>query len=256
MICQSCGAEVDNDLIFCTNCGGRLSVAVSPPATVVIQQPVATQPTLSSERPKTGSNLKWIALIVALVAIPASLFIAYRLLNNSQEFSQNSSYQTNSINVSAANHKTPNTISRQSTNASPAPANLSNANSALINQNSSPAANSNEADTPETEGNRTQILSERIEIAPTEEMAHPFVLESEAKIFGEVKVLQGAPVEGYVFFQEMFDEHSVDPTYKVFSFEGKNPTIEQKLVEGKYVLVFINNTRKPIVFEANFHLVK
>src|SRR5215204_4091631 len=84
MICQNCNARVDDDLIFCTNCGERQVVPTEK--TVLMNDSVVTKAT-NVKPPKSSSNLKWIALIIALIAIPTSIFGVY-LLMNSQKNSQ------------------------------------------------------------------------------------------------------------------------------------------------------------------------
>src|SRR5262245_8786087 len=81
MICRNCQTEVDDDLIFCTNCGERLFESPGEASTVLLndQAPAAndapaTRETVVQKPPKSSSRLKWAALIVALVAIPASIF--------------------------------------------------------------------------------------------------------------------------------------------------------------------------------------
>src|SRR5215213_3585729 len=73
MICRNCQTEVDDDLIFCTNCGERLFQTKEEVPTVLISEPVYKKPDAAKPL-KTSSNLKWVALIVALIAIPASIF--------------------------------------------------------------------------------------------------------------------------------------------------------------------------------------
>jgi len=249
MICQNCGAMVDNDLIFCTSCGVRLSVTESQMPTVVMDKSVVTETSLPSRSPKTNSNLKWTALILALIMLPASLIIAYVLLNNSQKISPNTSKPTNSNPVISANRKS-NNFSNQSTNISANNSNSIVTNAEPTNQNANITANSNSA----TE--QTEVINERIEIAPSEHIARPFKLDSDAKIIGDTKVLEGEPVEGYVYLQTMFDEHFPDPTYKVFNFEGKYPKVEQTLVKGDYVLVFINKNKSSMIIQAKFSIDK
>ena len=63
MICQNCNAQVDDDLIFCTNCGERQVVPTEQ--TVLMNESVVTK-VANAKPPKSSSNLKWLALIVAL----------------------------------------------------------------------------------------------------------------------------------------------------------------------------------------------
>ena len=249
MICQNCAAAVDNDLIFCTSCGVRLSAKESQMPTVVMDKSVITETSLPAHLRKTNSNLKWIVLISTLIVLPASLLIAYVLLNNSQKVSPVKSKPTNSKPVISVNRKS-NNSSNQLTNISANNSNSIVTNAEPTNQNANVAANSN------SEGEQTVVINERIEIALGEHIAHPFKLDSDAKITGEARVLQGEPIEGYVYFQTMFDEHFPDPTYKVFNFEGKNPKVEQTLIKGNYVLVFINKNKSSTIIQAKFLIDK
>src|SRR5262245_60806691 len=89
MICQNCKAEVEDDLIFCTNCGERLFETTNQAQTVLLNDSVVTKPSVKAS-PKPPSKLKWLALIVSLVAIPATLFGVYLLINsNNRQVSQN-----------------------------------------------------------------------------------------------------------------------------------------------------------------------
>ena len=90
MICQNCHARVDDDLIFCTNCGERLVVPTAQ--TVSLNDSIVTQNAVVKP-PKSSSNLKWLALIVALVAVPASIFGIYLLMNSSEKFADFTKHQ-------------------------------------------------------------------------------------------------------------------------------------------------------------------
>jgi hypothetical protein len=248
MICQNCRERVDNDLIFCTNCGERLSVTADQASTVVMNEPVLTKPSKQAHPTKGNSNLKWVALILTIMAIPASLLIAYLLLANSK--SQSVSDKSNTNSVPSINRKVNSNSQNKMPNETTGNANVSNSNIAVSEANvNSNSSNSNRNDSAK---GQTQIIDERIEIAPGAHLAYPFKLDSEAKIFGEAKVLQGAAIEGYVYFQDMFDQHFPDANYKVFDFDGKNPKVEQTLVKGDYVLVFINKNKTSATIQANF----
>lgn len=55
MICQNCQATVDNDLIFCTNCGERLPETKSESQTVLLKDSVVTKTSIEKP-PKPSSN--------------------------------------------------------------------------------------------------------------------------------------------------------------------------------------------------------
>ena len=235
MICRNCQTEVDDDLIFCTNCGERLFQTQEAQATVVINEPRATQPA-NAKPPKSSSNLKWVALIAALIAIPASIFGIF-LLRQSQnrQVSVNASTPTKTV--------TPAPTRKANTNQN-ANANASNANRAN--------ANANAADGSE----KTEVMNERIEIAAKEHYAVPFEVEKvNARLKGKVTVLEGEQVEVFVYIKTEYETYFPDPLHKVFSFETKKTeNSDQLLVEQEYVLVFVNKSDKPLVIQGNFFL--
>lgn len=242
MICQNCQTDVDNDLVFCTNCGTRLNETWNQTPTVLGNDSVVTKPSVQTGRPNSNSNLKWIALIVALIAIPASLFGGYLLLNsNRQSSAQNTDKQ---ISSNSTSNKKADTNQNK-------PANLSNI--ADTNENTS-NSNVNAENTNTDSGNseRVEIMNERIEIEPDSPYTLPFTVDYEnARIKGNVQVLRGQPLDGYVYLQEMYDLHFPDTTYKMFSFDvTKNSDINQTLVKGNYVLVFSNKNAKSSIIQS------
>ncbi|HVE55419.1 MAG TPA: zinc ribbon domain-containing protein [Pyrinomonadaceae bacterium] len=241
MICQNCRAEVDDDLIFCTNCGARLMNSQTSAQTVLINDPAATQKTVNPPPPKSASNFKWIALIIALVAIPASIFGVYLLMRqNRPQVSQNVNKTATPVSTPARKANT-----NQNSNANPANSNVNSANSNVT-------ANTNSAKT----ANKIEVMNERIEIAPKSHYAVPFEIENEnVKLVGEAKLLEGEKITGFVYLQKNYDEYFPDPTYKMFSFEGKKSAeIDAPLVEEEYVLIFVNETDKPMIIQGNFSL--
>lgn len=237
MICQNCRAEVDDDLIFCTNCGERLINSQTEAQTVLINDPAATQPTVTSPpSPKPPSNLKWVALIIALIAIPASIFGVYLLMKsrNNQQITQNTNKP-----------KSPSpTATRKSNSNQNSNANVSNANPANTNTNTN---SSNQKE-------KIEVMNERIEIAPKDHYAVPFEIEDEtARLKGKVTVLQGEKVEVFVYIKSEYDNYFPDPVHKVYGFETrKAEESNQVLVEEEYVLVFVNSSDKPLVVQGNF----
>ncbi len=235
MICQKCRTEVDDDLIFCTNCGERLIHSQGETQTVLINNPVPTQSTVNSPTPKPSSNLKWVALIVALMAIPASIFGVYLLTkSNNQQVSQN---------TNKPKSPTPTATRKANTNQN-SNANISNANTENTNSGTNSA----------TPKEKTEVMNERIEIAPDSHYALPFELEKDnTKLIGEAKLLEGEKIAGFVYLQKSYDEYFPDPTYKMFSFEGrKTADINATLIEEKYMLIFVNETDKPMIIQGNF----
>lgn len=242
MICQNCGARADDDLIFCTNCGVRLIVPTAQ--TVSLNDSVVTQ-TANAKPPKSSSNLKWLALIVALIAIPASIFGVY-LLTNSRKNSQVSQ------NINKPTLPVPTSTRRAETNQN-SNTNISNANTSNENTNS---ANTNQSENASTPKAKTEVMNERIEIAPKSSYAKSFTIEGDTKTFlGKVELLQGETYKGYVYLQSQYDEHFPDELYKMFIFgEEKKSEIKSRLIPQDYVLIFVNETDKPIVIQGNFWL--
>ena len=128
---------------------------------------------------------------------------------------------------------------------------IPNANVSARNANS---VNTNLNENTSAPKNKSEIMNERIEIAPKSNYALPFKITDEtAKIFGKVEVLEGEKIKGFVYFQKMFDEHFPDEIYKVFSFDGaKEIDVNQTLIKENYVLVFVNDSEKPVVIRGKF----
>ncbi len=241
MICQNCQAQVENDLIFCTNCGERLFHTKNESQTVLMKDSIVTQPSLSPTT-KSPSNFKWIALIIALIAIPLSIFGVYLLMN------QNRTQITQNINK--PNTPAPTATRKANTNLN-TNANIANANANISNANSNSNAN---AETPKT---KNEIMNERIEIAPHEHYALPFEVEKDnSTLLGTVKVLEGENFKGYTYLQTQYDEHFPDETYKMSSFEVEKSKadVKQTLVAEKYILIFVNNGDKPMIIQGNFSI--
>lgn len=239
MICQNCHEKVDNDLIFCTNCGERISGTSNQVQTVSINDSQLTK--ISTEKTaKASSNIKWIALIVALLAIPASIYGIYLLMNSNkdQQIVQNSS-------KSNAPTQTP---SRKNTNQT---ANLDNTNK-NINSNANLENINSNLNTKTEKLTETEIINERIEIYAKSSYAKSFGVKTEtAKIVGDVEVLQGEDIKGFVYLQTAYDEYFPDETYKMFSFgEGKKSVVDQTLVKENYVLVFVNDSDKSVIIKS------
>ena len=236
MICQNCQAQVDDDLIFCTSCGERLFQTNAQ--TVVMNDPAAAKTTNESPQ-KSPSKVKWIALTVALIAIPASIFGVYLLTKTSKNSQISQS-------VNKPNLPSPSPTVKPFTNQN------SNANVSGANANS---ANTNLDENAPTPKNKSEIMNERIEIAPKSHYAVPFkVTDETVKITGKVEVLEGEKIKGFVYLKKEFDEYFPDETYKVFSIEGKETDVNQTLVKEDYVLVFINDGEKSIVIQGSFTL--
>lgn len=241
MICQNCQAEVDNDLVFCTECGSRLHQTVSNAQTVVMPESVVTK--ISETIPqKKSSSLKWIALVVGIVvviALPASLIIAYFALSNPNKTVANKSANNTSANKKSSNqNKTANVVTNQPNSAN----DWSNKTQNNSNENVS------------LKPKETKIIDEQINVDAGGNIAFPFkVREGMVKMVGETEILNGDQFEGYVFLQEVYDENGVQPDKKVFSFDSDKS--EQYLTKGNYVLVFVNGDGKGVSLKTKFTLI-
>ena len=259
MICQNCQAQVDNDLVFCTSCGTRLSETWNQTPTVLINDSVTATKASVPEAQKSNSNFKWIALIIALIAIPASLFAAYLIFSNSKPTRVSNNNQTKPVKSPTAS------ATRQTANNATPNNPVNNVNAINTNANTDSTPNADAAETLDEDWldenappeERTEIWSERIGIAPGDHFAVPFSVDGDDKIIGIVKTLEGSPVEGFVYTQSAFDEHFPEPDFKTFSFGGeKTSTIEQTLIKEKYVLVFMNKSKKPLLIYGKIFTVK
>lgn len=240
MICQNCNARVDDDLIFCTNCGERQIVPTAQ-QTVSMNDSVVTK-AINEKPPKSSSNIKWFALIVALIAIPASIFGVY-LLTNSQKTSQVSQ------NINKSNSPIP-TLTRKTESNQNSNANVSNTNSTNGIWENTNSENSNVSNSI----SKTEVMNERIEIQPKSSYAKSFTIEGDTKTFlGNVELLQGETYKGFVYLQTQYDEHFPDELYKMFIFgEEKKSEVKSRLIPENYVLVFVNETDQPIVIKGEF----
>ncbi len=239
MICQNCHEKVDNDLIFCTNCGERISGTLNQAQTVSINDSQLTK-ILPEKSAKTSSNIKWIALIVALLAIPASIFGVYLLMN---------SYKNPQIVQNTAKSNVPTqTPSRKNTNQY---ANLENTNK-NINSNANLENTNSNLNANTEQSKETEIINERIEIYAKSSYAKSFEVKAEtAKIIGDLEVLQGENIKGFVYLQTVYDEHFPDENFKMFSFgEGKKSVVDMTLVKENYVLVIANDSDKSVIIKS------
>lgn len=245
MICQNCGAHVDDDLIFCTNCGVRQVVPTAP--TVSMNDSVVTKVD-NAKPPKSSSPWKWLALIIALIAIPVSILGVYLIMFR-PNYSQISQTQPN---VNKSNSPVPTPTRKAETNQN-LNANVSNANDSNENTNSQ-ESNSNENSSGSKK--KTEVMNERIEIEPKSSYAKSFTIEGDTKTFlGDVELLQGETYKGFVYLQSQYDEHFPDELYKMFIFgEEKKSEVKSRLIPQDYVLIFVNETDKPIVIQGNFWL--
>ncbi len=242
MICQKCHTNVDNDLIFCTNCGVRLG------ETFANQQNQTNEATVVlPNQTKKKSNLKLILLIIGIITVPFILGLGFLV------------YFNLSANKTVTQKPTPKplptkTIKPKNQNkAVDIGVNTANSevNTNTTNENSE--TNAEDKNLPKSE---SVIVDDNVNVDENSHVAFPFkVTEDSVKIIGTVKILDGEQYQGYVFLQDLYDEHSVDPLYKMFSFgsdEEKTDNIEQYLIKGDYVLVFANTDGKGVSVKAEF----
>lgn len=246
MICNNCQNVVDDDLVFCTECGARLHETLSQTPTVLINEPVVTQKEIA---PHPKSNLKWFVLLAALIALPISIFGLYLLLN----------LRKPPVPANVNKQTTPSVSPTRKANTNQTNQNVnSNSNSNSGGTNSTPNSNLANTNTNVDEPQSTSVVmwKERIEIEPNSHYAVPFELEQDGTIIGKVEAVQGSPIEGYVYFQQQFDEHFPDSDFKMFSFGGeKKAETKQHLLKENYVLVFVNKSESSVMIEGEFKIV-
>ena len=240
MICNNCQKIVDDDLVFCTECGARLHETISETPTVLMKESVVTK--VSEAPPKPKSNVIWFVLLAALIALPLSIFGIYLLLNlQKQPVVQN---------VNKPKSPTPAPTKKANTNQTNANVN-SNVNSDNTNLNANQTNSNWNAPTPLPA--EKIIWKERIEISPDSHYAVPFEIDEECYMVGIVTAIEGSPIEGYVYTQQLFDEHFPDMTFKGFSFGGeKKAETKQRMLVEKYVLVFVNKSESNLIIEGEF----
>ena len=245
MICNSCRANVDNDLVFCTECGARLHEGVSEVLTESIPQSVVTQ-VRPAAQPK--SHFKWIALGVAVLAFPLATGLAYLILQGlSQPSAANKRPAAAPVNDSSKTN--------QNSKAAPTPT-VSVTNS---NSNTSPdsntkvlAANSNSS-APSSDGEI--ILDDRFPVDAKNYTAFPFTVGVTSDITGEAEGIDKKTFEGFVYTEEAFETKFPDTLHKAFSFGGaEKADVKQLILPGKYVLVFVNKDSSGITVRATFRL--
>jgi uncharacterized membrane protein YvbJ len=219
MICQTCQATVDNDLIFCTECGSRLTQnwgnAQSEATVVLNNPPTQTQPV------KKSSPLKWILAIVGLLGIAGVFGIGLLIfLNPFSKPAKPSKHDEINVNRSA-------------------------------DHDSSDSESNKKSDDEET-----TVIDERVNVDKNSHIAFPFkVTDDYVEFAGEIENLGSEKFEGYVFMKDLYDEKTVDPLYKMFSLNtssGKISKTEQFLFKGDYVLVFKDTSGKGGSLKATF----
>ena len=135
MISQNCRAEVDSDLVFGTDCGARLHETISTTPTLLMKDSVVTQ--VSAPPPK--SNLKWIALIVALLAIRAPILGVFLRLNRQSQ--------------------TPKNVNKPITPAPPRKGNVNQTNNATANSNANTVDTNLDGNKPDSNVVSNSMLS-------------------------------------------------------------------------------------------------
>ena len=239
MICGKCQTAVDDDLVFCTNCGARLYEPADASApTIAMSDSVVTQ--VAARQSKKSSPLKWVALIAVLVALLAGLGITYLMTKN----------QT-IVNMSNADKNAPvvrkNNANAIDKNTNSVASNSITGNAVVENTN---GANKN----PTSNSEPTVIFDEQIEIAAGTHIAYPFKADGNVKISGKIDTVRGEPLKGYFYIQYVYDEHFPDANFKVSGFDVKDAEIRQYLVGGDYVLVFVNESKFSAVVKGKLEM--
>lgn len=233
MICISCKKEVDDDLVFCTECGERLFEPTIDGRTL-LRPEFEPAPGSGGSQPDARRNL-FVGgiLILSLLAVGAGiLFNPFSTRNGKPD---NQSKTRSGSNRSMPDQNRIKDISSNTT--------ISNAD-----------GNSNKPKLlPNLENPTESVLNEKFTVDPNSHIVFSFTVSAEtAKLIGTAELLEGQRFVGYVFLHDVFDQRSVDPTYKMFSFDAEHvkiAQIEQTLVKGEYVLVFTNSDDIPITLK-------
>jgi hypothetical protein len=239
MICQNCRTEVADDLVFCTECGSRLHETISSQKTVIMPESVVTK----VEEVKPKSTLKVATIIVGIIALFTVLGVAALMFFNpfaAKPVSQNTTPKPS---------RTPTAKPVNQNKNANISANNSNANVELTNVNSNISENANANKEPPKLA--TVIFDDRINLYADSSSAYSFTVRDDlVKIEGEAEILSGEQFEGYVFLQQVYDEHGVKPEMKMFSFETNK--VQQFLPKGDYVLVLANSDGKGVSLKGKF----
>lgn len=243
MICNSCRANVDNDLVFCTECGARLHESVSEVLTENIPQSVVTQ-IRPSAQPK--SHFKWIALGVAVLAFPLATGLAYLILQGlSQPSAANKRPAAAPVNDSSKTN--------QNIKATPTPKPVDSNSNKGADTNANVPANISNTSAGSSAGEI--ILDDRFPVDAKNYTAFPFTVGVTSDITGEAEGIDKKTFEGFVYTEEAFETKFPDTLHKAFSFGGgEKADVKQLILPGKYVLVFVNKDSSGITVRATFRL--
>lgn len=233
MICPNCKAVIDNDLVFCVQCGMRLTGNFTQPQ---LQTP--TQPTVAfSNQPKRKFPWLWVSLgSLFFVGLIASSGVLYFLLK------KNAEAQKTSVPIEAKN--TPYN-----------PATVSN-----INQNTTLPDREQTAANANSPKDENIIVDETITVEKKDHKAFPFQIKNDSTMLrGQAELIEGEKFKAYVLLEDAYDKFMADSTYAVNEFDGKRGEIvkvNEFTTADKFVLVIENKEDKPIVLKINMFLKK
>lgn len=232
MICKNCQAIVDNDLIFCVNCGSRLIGGAET------NRGIPAQPTIAFSVPqKKRNHLILIAVIPLLgIAVLATILGIIAWLPAS---SKNETRKDNSL-------------PEKSTNAD-YPKNGEDRGAESDSLNNPPASNAKTA----INGERI-IVDETLTIGKNEHKAFPYqITDNSTMLRGQAELLEGENFRAYVLLKDAYDTFLADPTYEVYGFKGKRGEIikiNEFTSADKYVLVVENKSVQPISLKIKLFL--
>lgn len=233
MICKNCQASIDDDLIFCVNCGIRLVGGLDT------NRGMPAQPTVPfSIVQKKRNPLILIAVIsllcVGVVATFLGIIVWLKPFSGNETRKSASSAENNDADY-------------------PKSAGNSNADSNAFNKNQS----SNEKAATDEE---KTIVDETLTINKNEHKAFPYqITDNSTMLRGQAELLEGESFRGYVLLKEAYDTFLADPSYKVIGFSGKRGEIvkiNEFTSADKYVLIIENKSSQPINLKIKLFLKK
>lgn len=257
MNCPNCHTQVDNDLIFCTNCGQRLMQSQAETPTVVNPKKAETSSvgnpnTLGQPNTVPEKSKRWIWALLSLFILGISALIFFSVFI----------YRVGNSGDTVANTKSKPTATVEKT---PALNENENNKSNLVNNNANIAASANTANTnsiananPDSDKQTPKdIFNEQIELGAGEHKTVDFTVDVNGltKIVGKVETLNGESMNLYVYTKDGYKMYFPDTTYKLFDYDGKLINVEQVLhVKDEYALVFLNKNDKPISVKGKISL--
>lgn len=230
MICPNCKSAIDNDLVFCVQCGARLTGNFTNRQ---IQTP--TQPTIAfSNPPKRKLPWLWISLgLLLFVGLLTSSGILYFFLRKNVETEKTAA----PIEGKNSPRNSPISDTNQNINSSVSEKNAANAHSSA--------------------GEKI-IVDETLTVAENDHKAFPYQITNDSTMLrGQAELIKGEKFKMYVLLKEAYDKFIADSTYAVNEFEGKRDKVlkvNEFTAADKYVLIIENKTDKPISVKIKMFL--